>query len=136
MTQRGTLYCINESSTRHCKNLRTRSDWPWGPTRPPVQWVPGLCPGDKAAGAWLLPPTLIYGQGNGETDICHYYPSGTSWPVTYICNVKYHCFFQVLREILGPETRRAITFMIQSHFYVVYFTALSVTQALLTCMVR
>ena len=30
-----------------------------GPTQPPIQWVPGLFPVDKAAGAWRWPPTSI-----------------------------------------------------------------------------
>ena len=34
-----------------------------GPTHPPVQWVPGLFPGGKAAGAWRWPSTPIYRRG-------------------------------------------------------------------------
>ena len=30
-----------------------------GPTQPPIQWVQGLFPGCKAAGAWRWPPTPI-----------------------------------------------------------------------------
>ena len=33
------------------------------PIQPPVQWVPGLLPEGKAAGAWRLPPTPIQGRG-------------------------------------------------------------------------
>jgi hypothetical protein len=34
------------------KIFRTRPDRPWGPTRPPIQRVPGTFPGVKAAEAW------------------------------------------------------------------------------------
>jgi hypothetical protein len=28
-------------------------------TQPPIQWVPGVFPGGKAAGEWSSPPTFI-----------------------------------------------------------------------------
>ena len=30
-----------------------------GPSQPPIRWVPGLFPLDKASGVWSWPPTLI-----------------------------------------------------------------------------
>jgi len=48
-----------------CPGIKSRrgQDYPHlckptlGPTQPPVQWVPCLFPGGKAAGAWHWPPT-------------------------------------------------------------------------------
>ena len=43
--------------------FRIHPDRPWDLPSPPVQWVPALIPGDKAAGSWLLPLTPIYRRG-------------------------------------------------------------------------
>ena len=37
--------------------FRTRPDRPWGPPKPPVQWVPYFPSGGKAAGAGRSQPT-------------------------------------------------------------------------------
>ena len=54
-----------------------------GPTQLPVQWVPVLFPGDKAAGTWRCPPPP---PSNAEVkerlDLSYLYSaSGPSWPV-------------------------------------------------------
>jgi hypothetical protein len=52
---------------------RWRRDFPhlsrpalW-PTQHPIQWVPGLFSGGKAAGAWRWPSTPIYHRGHGTS---------------------------------------------------------------------
>jgi len=67
-----------------------KSRWGWdfahpsspslGPTQPPVQWVPGLFPGDKAARSWSWPSTPSSAKVKERVQRYLCSPCGTSWP--------------------------------------------------------
>jgi len=52
-----------------------------GPMQPPMQWVPSLFPGGKAARAWRWPHTLSSAEVKITAELYLYPPSGSSWPV-------------------------------------------------------
>jgi hypothetical protein len=53
-----------------------------GLTQPPIQLVPVIFPGGKAAEAWLWPPTTSSAEVKERVGLYLYSPSGPSWPVT------------------------------------------------------
>jgi hypothetical protein len=52
-----------------------------GPNQHPIQWVPSLFPGGKAAGTWRWPPTPSIAEVKERLELYLYSPSGPSWPV-------------------------------------------------------
>jgi len=52
-----------------------------GPTQPPIQWMPHLRPGGRAAGAWCLTPTPSSTEVKERIELYLYAPPEPSRPV-------------------------------------------------------
>ena len=61
--------------------IESRSRPTLGPTQPPIQWIPGLFPWGKSAGAWRWPPNPTSAEVKETVELYLYSPSGPSWPV-------------------------------------------------------
>ena len=56
--------------------FRTRPDRPWGPTQPPIQWVPSLSQGVKRPGRDVDHPPGSSAEVEGKVELYLYSPSG------------------------------------------------------------
>jgi hypothetical protein len=63
------------------KLFRTRPDRPWGPTQPPVQWVPGLFSWGKPSDRGVDHPRPSRAKVKEREELYLYSISGPSWPV-------------------------------------------------------
>jgi hypothetical protein len=52
-----------------------------GPSQPSAEWVPGLFPEGRAAGAWRWPATLYNVEVKNRVELYRYSPSVSSWQV-------------------------------------------------------
>jgi hypothetical protein len=81
-----------------------------GPTQPPIQWIPGLFSGDKAAGVWRGPPTPSSAAVKERVELYFYSPFGPSRPVlgrNLPFTLSYDFNFQTKkRSILTESTHR------------------------------
>jgi hypothetical protein len=67
------------------------------PTQPPIQWVPGFCPGGKVAGALRSP--LIYISAEVQNDWNY-----TSAPTRFPHGVEWDIFTFLCRHIIKGES--------------------------------
>jgi len=80
-----TLYSFRYGLDCSGIEFRWRRDFPHpslpvlGPTQPPIQWVPGLFPGGKAAEAWRWPPTTSSAEVKERAGLYVHSPSEPLW---------------------------------------------------------
>ena len=64
-----------------------------GPTPPPIKWIPGLFPGDKAAGVLRWPPTSSSTEVKEKVELCLYSLSAPSWLIRRLTLAFYYHYW-------------------------------------------